>query len=46
MNVASQQVTATDSSVTIAPPRRPLPGNDVTEMVYARLLGRQQAEGQ
>src|SRR5262245_62159245 len=26
----------------VAAPRRPLPGNEVEELVYARLLGRQQ----
>lgn len=26
----------------IAAPRRPLPGNEVQELIYARLLGRQQ----
>ena len=29
-------------AVLVARPRRPLPGNDVAELVYARLLGRQQ----
>jgi|SRR5690349_8012222 hypothetical protein len=29
-------------AVFIATPRRPLPGNEIEELVYARLLGRQQ----